>query len=194
MNRIKSSALPLAAAAAALSVGADADAVRQALTTFAPLEHRIEPAGVARGVAFYNDSKATNVDATLVAVAAFPPRRVICLLGGHDKGTDLAPLVDACRRNCAAVVCFGEARERFLEAFGAAADLAAGSSEIVGGIAVLSAAHLKDATAAAFDMAGAGDVVLLSPACSSYDEFTGFDERGRVFKAYVRDELGAHVG
>lgn len=71
----------------------------EGLLTFRPLEHRIEPAGLVDGVACYNDSKATNVDATLVALTAFLPTRPIVLLGGRDKGTDLAPLVAACEEN-----------------------------------------------------------------------------------------------
>ena len=184
----------LAAAAAALAVGADPGVVARALTTFAPLEHRIEPCGASCGISFYNDSKGTNVDATLVAVGAFAPRPVVCLLGGHDKGTDLTPLVQACRAACRAVVCFGEAAARFLEAFGAPADLEPGTFLEAGGIRVAAAEHLKDATLLGFALAEEGDVLLLSPACSSFDEFTGYEERGRVFKDFVRDELGAHVG
>lgn len=99
----------LAAAACALVLGATDTAVGEGLLTFRPLEHRIEPAGLVDGVACYNDSKATNVDATLVALTAFLPTRPIVLLGGRDKGTDLAPLVAACEENARAVVCFGEA-------------------------------------------------------------------------------------
>lgn len=96
----------LAAAACALVLGATDTAVGEGLLTFRPLEHRIEPAGLVDGVACYNDSKATNVDATLVALTAFLPTRPIVLLGGRDKGTDLAPLVAACEENARAVVCF----------------------------------------------------------------------------------------
>ncbi len=166
----------LAAAAAALSLGAGASAVAEGLLSFAPLEHRVEPAGTVAGVACYNDSKATNVDATLVALSAFLPKRPIVLLGGRDKGTDLAPLVAACEENASAVVCFGEARERFLAAFKDAAVLR-----------VLEAPGLEAALDAALAVAAAGDVVLLSPACASFDEFSCFEERGRVFKALVAD-------
>lgn len=164
----------LAASAAALSVGAAASQIAEGLLTFAPLEHRVEPAGVVDGVACYNDSKATNVDATLVALTAFLPVRPIVLLGGRDKGTDLAPLVAACEANASAVVCFGEARERFMEAF-------AGSSVAH----LLAADGLEGALDAALEIARPGDVVLLSPACASFDEFSCFEERGDVFKALV---------
>lgn len=99
----------LAASAAVLAAGVGVEAVRQGLQTFAPLEHRLEPCGEIAGVAFVNDSKATNVDATLKALSAFPQGRAIVLLGGHDKGTDLSDLVAACEQDCKAVVCFGAA-------------------------------------------------------------------------------------
>ena len=131
------------------------------------------------GVACYNDSKATNVDATLVALTAFLPTRPIVLLGGRDKGTDLAPLVAACEENARAVVCFGEARERFLAAF---ADSAISP--------VLSVGTMEEALDAALSIAEDGDVVVLSPACASFDEFSCFEERGDVFKRLVADRAG----
>lgn len=166
----------LAAAAAALAVGAPASAVAEGLASFRALEHRIEPAGTVAGVACFNDSKATNVDATLAAISAFEPARPIFLLGGRDKGTDLAPLVGACNVHAKAVVCFGESRERFLEAF-----------EQMGEpqIEVLQASCMEDALDVGLSIACAGDVLVLSPACASFDEFSCFEERGDVFKALV---------
>ncbi|MEC4295793.1 UDP-N-acetylmuramoyl-L-alanine--D-glutamate ligase [Adlercreutzia shanghongiae] len=166
----------LAAASCALVLGATASAVSEGLMSFRPLEHRIEPAGLVDGVACYNDSKATNVDATLVALSAFLPVKPIVLLGGRDKGTDLTPLVAACEENARAVVCFGEARERFLAAFE--------DSKIS---PVLSAATMEEALDAALSLAADGDVVVLSPACASFDEFSCFEERGDVFKKLVAD-------
>ncbi|MFQ9675550.1 MAG: UDP-N-acetylmuramoyl-L-alanine--D-glutamate ligase [Eggerthella lenta] len=99
----------LAVAAAALALGVHESDVAEGLRTFAPLEHRIEPCGSVAGVRCYNDSKATNVDATLKALAAFPETRPVVLLGGDDKGTDLAPLVEAAHAHAGAVVCFGDA-------------------------------------------------------------------------------------
>lgn len=167
----------LAAASVAVALGIDDDGIRRALTSFAPLEHRIEPCGSVAGVACYNDSKATNVDATLKALAAFDPDRPIVLLGGDDKGTDLSELVDAARAHCKAVVCFGASRDRFLAAFERADDLA-----------VFSALHLRDALEVALDQARSGDIVVLSPACASFDEFSCFEERGETFKALVAQE------
>ena len=169
----------LAAAASALALGVDDDAISEGLRSFPPLEHRIEPCGEVRGVRCYNDSKATNVDATLKALDSFPEDRVIVLLGGDDKGTDLAPLVEACHAHAAAAVCFGAAGDRFAAAF---EDAAAGAPE---GFALLRAEHLPDAFDVALGAAHEGDVVLLSPACASFDEFTCFEERGVVFKSLV---------
>ncbi|MDO4182498.1 MAG: UDP-N-acetylmuramoyl-L-alanine--D-glutamate ligase [Coriobacteriia bacterium] len=165
----------LAAASAAVALGAADDAISAGLQTFAPLEHRIEPCGSILGVACYNDSKATNVDATLKAFAAFPPRTAVVLLGGHDKHTDLAPLVQAANENAKAVVCFGAAGERFAQAF----------VDAQAHIPVLRAPWLEDALDAALGVASPGDVVVLSPACASFDEFNSFEHRGEVFKQYV---------
>lgn len=163
----------LSAAACAIAYGADAVAVGRALTTFNALEHRIEPAGCVDGVEFYNDSKATNVDATLVALKAFPGKPVIVLFGGRDKGTDLTPLVEACRGPVRTVITYGEAGPRFHEAF-QGEDLE-----------LLSAPGMREAFLLAVDCANPGDVVLLSPACASFDEFNSFNHRGEVFKELV---------
>ena len=169
----------LAAASCAVAVGAPDDDIAYGLLTFAPLEHRIEPCGTVGGVECYNDSKATNVDATLKAFSAFGDKRPIVLLGGHDKMTDLAPLVAAARAHAKAVVIFGAAHDRFLAAFGGV------DENPDAGCAVLSAAHMEDALDAALGVAVAGDVVVLSPACSSFDEFSCYEERGDVFKKLV---------
>lgn len=171
----------LAAAAAALALGAGAADVAHGLRTFAPLEHRIEPCGSVRGVSCYNDSKATNVDATLTALAAFPDVRPIVLLGGDDKGTDLVPLVEATHAHAQAAVCFGAASERFARAFEAA--VATAPSDFT----LQRASHLEEALDAALALADGNGVVLLSPACASFDEFGSYEERGRAFKALVAD-------
>ena len=159
--------------------GVSDDEVKSALCTFAPLEHRIEPCGEIDGVKFFNDSKATNVDSTLKALSAFPEGNVILLLGGVDKMSDLAPLVEACRGAVKHAICYGEAKERFM----AAMDVLAGE-----GVQVSECEHLKDAFDVAVMSAKLGDVVLLSPACASFDEFSGFEERGRAFKQMVAGE------
>ncbi len=173
------SANALAAACAAFALGVKASSIEAALRTFRPLEHRIEPCGSVRGVAFVNDSKATNVDATLKAYTAFPAHRTLVLLGGCDKHTDLADLVCATHSHAKAAVCFGDAGARFYSAFEAA------SAQAPRGFSLYRADHLADALTCAVDHAEAGDTVLLSPACSSFDEFCSYQERGRAFKDLV---------
>jgi len=168
-----------------LACGVDAAEVAKALVTFAPLEHRIEPCGTVRGAACYNDSKATNVDATLKALAAFPHTRPVVLLGGDDKGTDLEDLVAAAHRHTRVCVCFGDAADRFMAAFEGAAASAPADFKL------LRANHLEDALDVALDQAASGDVVLLSPACASFDEFHSFEERGEVFKQLVSARAAA---
>ena len=133
-------------------------------------------------MACYNDSKATNVDATLKALAAFGERRPIVLLGGDDKGTDLAELVAQAEAHCKAAVCYGEGGPRFLAAFG-------GSS-----LPVVAAQHMEDAFDAALSMAQPGDIVLLSPACASFDEFDNFEQRGDVFRELVAARRAPSAG
>lgn len=166
----------LAASAAALALGARGVDVADALPAFKPLEHRIEPAGTVGGVDFYNDSKATNVDATLVALAAFSGRPLVALLGGRDKMGPLDGLVAACQEHAEAVVVFGEAAERFEAAFAAADD---------GRLHVVRVRTFDEAFQAGVDLARPGSVVLLSPACASFDEFSCFEERGQHFKDMV---------
>lgn len=175
----------LAAAAAAVALGVDPGALAAGLSGFAPLEHRIEPCGTVRGVACYNDSKATNVDATVKAFEAFPGTHPVVLLGGEDKGTPLGPLVAAAHAHARAVVCFGAAGGRIADAFDEA------SAAAPEAFRVLHAAHLEDAFDAALGAACPGDAVLLSPACASFDEFRSFEERGRAFKSLVAARAAA---
>ncbi len=170
----------LAAAAAALGLQASLEDVISGLKTFLPLEHRIEPVGTFNGVSYYNDSKATNVDATLVALETFLPAKPIIMLGGDDKGTDLSPLFASCRANAKACICYGEAGRRFYDAL---------SALQADGIQVILGSTFKDAFEKASSIASDGDIVLLSPACASFDEFTCFEQRGERFKEYVK-ELG----
>ncbi len=163
----------LAAATAALEAGCAAADVADALTSFSALAHRIECAGEVGGVSFYDDSKATNVDATVKALAAFAPGHVVLLAGGRDKHSPLSELVAAAKSACACVVCYGEAEKRFAEAFDAAH------------VPTARAPRMREAFACALEQARPGDTVLLSPACASFDEFSGFSERGDAFKQLV---------
>ena len=158
-------------------MGADVDGVCRGLVSFQPLEHRVEPCGEIDGVRYVNDSKATNTDAVEKALTAFPDDDVILLLGGHDKGTPLESFARVVMDNVRSVVCFGDARERFAAAMDEA--------DVDGDVDIAQADDLRDAVDVARSLSSRGDVILLSPACSSFDEFSGYEERGRVFKDYV---------
>lgn len=175
----------LAASSAALACGASPEGVRAGLVAFSPLPHRVEPVGEVSGVRYVNDSKATNTDAVEKALTAFPDERVVLLLGGADKGTDLGSFMETVAREASAVVCFGAARERFRDAL----SQAPGASDID----IAEADDLRDAVLVATSLAQRGDVVLLSPACASFDEFSGFEERGNAFRSIV-DELAEREG
>jgi UDP-N-acetylmuramoylalanine--D-glutamate ligase len=157
----------MAAAAICLARGLPAEAVRAALRTFTGVEHRLEDVATVGGVLYVNDSKATNVDSTLVALAAFETP-VHLILGGQGKGQDFAPLGAPVAERCAGVYLIGEDAELI----GAA----------VGGVPYGTLERAVEAAAAA---AAPGEVVLLSPACASYDQFADFEARGRAFKELV---------
>ena len=164
----------LAACAAALVLNLEESVINEALQSFAPLEHRMEECGSIAGVQFVNDSKATNVDAACKALGAFVGKKPIVLLGGQDKGTDLSALVSEAEKQAKTVICYGQAGKRIYEAFKAC------------NVARFLDANLEEAFLRATHNACAGDVVLLSPACASFDEFESFEHRGRAFKELVR--------
>ncbi len=166
----------LAAAAAAHAFGASTSAIASGLRSFRPIEHRLEPVGAVCGGEWFNDSKATNPDAVLKALASFDERPLILLLGGRNKGSDMRPLASVAARRARAVVCFGEAGEEIADAFNG-----------LGGADVTRVAGLTEAVDAAARLAEPGDAILLSPACASFDEFANYEERGRVFKRLVAE-------
>lgn len=165
----------LAAAAAAHAVGISAASIREGLRTFRAIEHRLEPAGEIDGVEYFNDSKATNPDAVLKAISAFPDRPLLVLLGGRNKDNDLRPLAEEVAGRGATAVVFGESAGDFAAAFEGL------------GNPVIRATGMIDALDLARAAAAPGDVVLLSPACASFDEFDNYEHRGRVFKARVAE-------
>ena len=165
----------LAASACAVALGVEDETIKEALLSFEPLEHRIEPCGCVNGISFFNDSKGTNVDATLKAYTAFEPGSLIVLLGGRDKNTPLDELVAQTALCARVAILYGESRERFAQAFESAPST----------LKIVYATGMKDAFEQACKMAKPGENVLLSPACASFDEFSCFEERGEVFKEYV---------
>jgi UDP-N-acetylmuramoylalanine--D-glutamate ligase len=161
----------LAAVAMTMVAGCTPQQVRQAVNEFRAVEHRLELIAAVNGITFYNDSKATNVDATVKALESFPGN-IHLILGGKDKGSDytvLNPLL----------------RERVKRAYliGAAADKIA--SQIQGATELVRSGTLDRAVRQAFDAGKSGDVVLLAPACASFDQFKSYEHRGRVFKELV---------
>ena len=171
----------LAASAMALFVGVPAQEIATALLSFSPIEHRIEPCGTFAGIHFVNDSKATNTDSVEKALTAFDAGTIVVLLGGHDKMTDLTSLSAAVCERARVAVCYGAAGPRM------AADLARAKAATPCDLQVIEAAHLREAFDAAVFAARPGDTVLLSPACSSFDEFNNMGERGRLFKQLAAD-------
>ena len=162
----------MAAVAAAKSAGVEPAMIRQVLDNFPGLEHRLEFVREKNGVRYYNDSKGTNVGAVVKSLASFT-EPVILLAGGVDKGGDYAPLKEGIRQKVRRLVLFGAAKEIIARALG-------GFTETV---------LVEDIRAAVCDAsahARAGDVVLLSPACSSFDQFRNYAERGKVFKDLVQ--------
>jgi len=165
----------LAAATAALAMGLDREAVRDGLCSFAGVPHRLEAVAEIDGVHFVNDSKATNVASAMVGLRAFEGR-VHAILGGSEKGESFAPLVEPIREACAACYLIGATADR----------LATELSPVVGaGVELHRCADLEDAVRAAAAAAGPGDVVLLSPACASFDSFENFERRGDRFREIV---------
>jgi UDP-N-acetylmuramoylalanine--D-glutamate ligase len=164
----------LAALAAGLACGADPEAMRETVRGFAPVEHRLERVAEVGGVTFYNDSKATNVDAAVKAVEALSdePGRLVLILGGRGKNAPYAPLAPLVERKARALVLIGEDADRIEAELGGAAD-------------IIRAADMTDAVRRAHEAASPGDAVLLAPACASFDMFTSYEHRGRVFKDAV---------
>ena len=164
----------LAAIACGFFAGVAIEDMADVLRNFHSIEHRIEYVKTIKGVPYYNDSKATNTDSAIKALEAFPKGRIILLAGGHDKGTDLAPMMALAKEKCDALILLGEAKERFYEAAQAAG---------VANIHVVNS--FEEAVNTAYSIAKEPQVVLLSPACSSYDMFKNYPERGRYFKELV---------
>ena len=161
----------LAAAAAACAVGADFEAIRRAVAAFRGVEHRLEFVREIHGVQFFNDSKATSVDASAKALSAFDGG-VHLILGGKDKGAPYAPIRQLLDGRARAVYLIGSAAKRI-------------ANELAGTVALHYSGDLETAVRDAFARAVQGDVVLLSPACASFDQFQDYEQRGRVFKEIV---------
>ena len=162
----------LAAVILARLAGVDSATIAKAVRSFAGVEHRLEFVADIHGVRYYNDSKATNVDATLKALDAFPGR-ILVILGGKDKGSDYTVLQKPLRERAILALLIGAAADKI-------------EKQIAGSVAIERAGTLERSVEAASLVARAGDVVLLAPACASFDQFENYEQRGRVFKELVR--------
>ena len=165
----------MAAAAAALAMGIDRDAVREGLRSFAGVPHRLEPVAELGGVRFVNDSKATNVASAIVGIRAFEGG-VHAILGGSEKGEPYEPLLDPVREGCVACYLTGASAGRLAEALAPA---------IAAGVELQLCEDLEEAVRHAAAAAKPGETVLLSPACASFDAFENFEQRGERFRQIV---------
>jgi UDP-N-acetylmuramoylalanine--D-glutamate ligase len=169
----------LAAVCATRLAGATAEQVRAGVSGFKAVEHRLEYVATVNGVEYYNDSKATNVDATAKAVAAFSAG-VHLIMGGKDKGSDYSLLGQLVRSRVRAIYTIGSAAEKI-------------ESQLRGVVPIHACQTLENAVSAAAAAARPQDVVLLAPACSSFDQFENYEQRGRVFKELVTEQRGWNV-
>ncbi len=161
----------LAAASAAFLAGAAPEEIAAGVRTFPGVEHRLEFVAEISGVNFFNDSKATNVDATIKALESFPGGLFV-ILGGKDKGSDYAPLIPLLRERARLVLLIGAAAEKI-------------GAQLAGAVPLERAGTLERAVTVAFERARPGETVLLAPACASFDQFENYEHRGRVFKQLV---------
>jgi UDP-N-acetylmuramoylalanine--D-glutamate ligase len=164
----------LASFAAGLACGADPESMRETVANFKGVEHRIEFVDEIRGVKFYNDSKATSVDATTKALEALSEGegKTVLILGGRGKKAPYAPLIDLIKSSVRTLVLMGEDADNI-------------ESQLKGHAEIIRATTMDDAVAKGFESAKPGDAVLLAPACASFDMFKSFEERGEVFKKAV---------
>jgi UDP-N-acetylmuramoylalanine--D-glutamate ligase len=161
----------LAATAIAAAGGIPIALIRRVLTEFRGVEHRLEPVRTLRGVRYINDSKATNVDSTRVALASFSDPMIV-ILGGEGKGSPYAPLKSLIKKNVKRILLIGDDAPKIAQ-------------ELKAIVPMEKLGRLEKAVARASVLAAAGDVVLLSPACASFDQYDNYEERGRHFKALV---------
>ena len=166
----------MAASLAALLMGQQPEIIAERLRAFKGVAHRMEPVATIDGVLYVNDSKGTNPDSTEKALGSYGERSIVLIAGGRNKGSDMAVLVPLMRAHCRGVVLVGEATGDFIDAFART-----GYTDYV------CADSFEDAVAKAREMAQSGDVVLLSPACASWDMFDNFEQRGDLFKELVKD-------
>jgi UDP-N-acetylmuramoylalanine--D-glutamate ligase len=164
----------LAAGLAAITIGIRKDKIREAVQSFESLEHRMEYVSTVRGVEFINDSKATNVNSTWYALESMQ-KPVVLILGGVDKGNDYSLMRDLVKEKVKAIVCMGLDNRKIHDAF---------QNDVP---VIVNTGSASEAVKSSFHLAAKGDIVLLSPACASFDLFKNYEDRGNQFKEAVRD-------
>ena len=166
----------MSAALATLAAGIEPKQIKRSIYDFSPVEHRLEPAGTANDIPWVNDSKATNVDSVWYALESMK-RPTVWIAGGTDKGNDYTPIKEFARRKVKALICMGVDNAKLVRDF-------------QGIVPVIRDCHtFEEAMAAAHNEAKEGDTVLLSPACASFDLFRNYEERGRMFKEWVKENV-----
>lgn len=164
----------MAAILCALAAGANKNSIQKTLNDFKGIEHRIEKVAKINGITFINDSKATNVDSTLIALKAIGNKKNIWLiLGGLDKGSPYTPLIPFIKKYVKKILTVGLAAEKI-------------NNELKDTVDIIPAYNIKNAIKIIYKNAEKGDIALLSPACASYDQFKNFEDRGRKFKKWVK--------
>ena len=166
----------MSAALATLAAGIDPKSIKRSIYDFSPVEHRLEPAGTKNDIQWVNDSKATNVDSVWYALESMK-RPTVWIAGGTDKGNDYTPIKEFARRKVKALICMGVDNSKLLRDF-------------QGVVPTIYDCHtFEEAMKAATEAATEGDTVLLSPACASFDLFRNYEERGRMFKEWVKENV-----
>jgi UDP-N-acetylmuramoylalanine--D-glutamate ligase len=168
----------MAAVTAVYEAGVTQEVIRAGLKTFVNAPHRLESVGNIRGVEFINDSKATNVDSVIYALGSFD-RPLIWIAGGIDKGNDYSLIKDAVKKKVRALICLGKDNDKLKKAFGDVVPV------------IRETQSVKELVAIALEVATAGDVVLLSPACASFDLFRNYEDRGDQFRDAVRELMSS---
>ncbi len=166
----------MAAAMATLAAGVDAKVIKRSIYEFSPVEHRLEPAGTKDDIVWINDSKATNVDSVWYALESMQ-RPTVWIAGGTDKGNDYTPIKEFARRKVRALICMGVDNTKLQREFDGIVPI------------IRSCNTFEDAMRAAKEVAEEGNTVLLSPACASFDLFRNYEERGCMFKAWVKENV-----
>lgn len=165
----------MAAGIAGRTMNIRKEKIRESLASFKSLEHRMEFVATVRGVDFINDSKATNVNSVWFALESIENRPIILIMGGVDKGNDYSAIRDLVKERVKAIVCLGVDNHLIQDAL---------SKDVP---QMVSTDNMEDAVRSAFQLSAKGDVVLLSPACASFDLFKNYEDRGRKFKEVVRE-------